>query len=103
MLCHQPVSLCVSLGFPVCASGSPPCPALLVWIISCPALAARLCAPWIYDGDGWPGLRGMVRVCVWVCANEAKGDMAVLLMRGHKVIYGTLDQCHGYGDKAIPG
>lgn len=42
-------------------------------------------------------------VCVWVCANEAKGDMAVLLMRGHKVIYGRLDQCHGYGDKAMPG
>lgn len=46
---------------------------------------------------------GMVCVCVWVCANEAKGNMAVLLMRGHKVIYGRLDRCHGYGDKAIPG
>lgn len=37
--------ICVSLGFPVCATGSPPCPALLVGIISCPALAARVCAP----------------------------------------------------------
>lgn len=46
---------------------------------------------------------GMGCVCVWVCANEAKGDLAVLLMRGHKVIYGRLDWCHGYGDKAIPG
>lgn len=46
---------------------------------------------------------GMLCVCVWVCDNEAKGDTAVLLMRGHKVIYGRLDQYHGYGDKAIPG
>lgn len=42
-------------------------------------------------------------VYVWVRANEAKGDMAVLLIRGHKVIYGRLDRCRGYGDKAIPG
>lgn len=30
-------------------------------------------------------------------------ETAILLMSGHKVIYGNLDRCHGYGDKAIPG
>lgn len=59
--------ICVSLDFPVCATGSPRCPAL-VWIISCPALAARVCAPWIYDGDGWPCLGGdVVCLCVGMC------------------------------------
>lgn len=59
--------ICVSLDFPVCATGSPRCPAL-VWIISCPALAAGVCAPWIYDGDGWPGLGGdVVCLCVGMC------------------------------------
>lgn len=74
---HQPcISLCISYTFAsLCASGSPPHPDLLVWIISCPGLAARLCAPWIYDGDGWPGLTGVVEVwggdgvclCVGTC------------------------------------
>lgn len=99
---HQPLSRSVYL-FPICTFESPLCPALLVWIISCPALAARLCTPWIYDGDGWPGLTGIVCVCVPLCADESKGDPAVLLMRGHKVVYGRLHQCHGYGDKAIAG
>lgn len=57
------ISLCVYLWVSQ-SPGSPPCPVLLVWIIRCPFLAARLCAPWIYDGDGWPGLRGIGCVCM---------------------------------------
>lgn len=42
-------------------------------------------------------------MCVYlcVCVHEAKGDTAVLLMRGHKVIYGRLEQCREYGDKEM--